>query len=519
MTAKFINSIKSVFLFCISLLGIVSCERDFENVGVSLVDNNLFDTSQRDFEVVAYTKNVDSSRVDNVPIYNLGIYKDDNFGAINTSFVTQIGLTVGRSFGLNPVIDTVIIDIPYFSTRQSEDNSDGTPNFELDSILGNQELEYTMTVKRLSTFLNLLDPNDPTRIKRYYSDETYDGNTELYSGLFKPNKNDTVLFVKRSLFEGTQRIDTIKEDNLSPSIKLPLDETEIERIFITEPTESDLASLENFVQYFRGFLFETSGSDGSLMSLSMSDATFNIYYTNEILTDEEGVDLNGDGDTDDMDVPVKTKQTLTLPFSGIRASTYVRDYSGADIETFINTPNITEGEENLYVQGSAGSIAEIDLFKDVDLDEIRDNNWLINGAILDLYVVDDPDNRNVPERLYLYNAEQNSAIRDVISERQVNGIGGFLEREDDTNRPIRYRFSITDYISEVLKSEDPLAVSKLAVKVYHPTDDPAPTSFTDTIIRDFSWVPKGVVLRGNKDNGSTDETRLKLRIYYTENNN
>ncbi len=518
MTTRFMNSIKSVFLFCIALLGIVSCERDFEDVGVALVDNNLFNTSEMDFEVIAYSRDVDSSRVDNLPIYNLGVYRDPNFGEIKSTFVTQLGLSSNQDFGLNPVIDTVIVDIPYFSTRQSEDNSDGTPNFELDSIIGDQELEYTMKVSRLATFLNTLNPEDPTRIKQYYSDETYSGETELYSGLFKPNKNDTVLFVKRGLFEGSQSIDTIQTDNLSPSIKLPLDEDKIEDIFITGPTESDLSSIENFVQYFRGLLFEADGSDGSLMSLRMADATFNIYYTNEILTDEEGIDLNGDGDTDDMDVPVKTKQTLTLPFSGIRASTYARDYSGSIAESFVNAPNTLEGEENLYVQGSAGSIAEIKLFEDTALlDEIRSNNWLINGAILDLYVVDDPMNRNVPERLYLYNADENSIVRDVLSERQVTGIGGFLERDDDTNRPIRYRFSITDYMSEVLKSSDPLAISKLGLKVYHPTDDPAPAPAIDTIIKDFSWVPKGVVLRGNKDVGGTDETRLKLRIYYTEN--
>jgi len=495
-------------------LGIISCERDFEDVGVSLVDNDRFTTSKMDFEVIAHSRNVDSSRVDNLPIYNLGVFQDPNFGEIRSNFVTQLGLNTGQSFGLNPVIDTVIIDIPYFSTRQGEDNSNGTPNFVLDSILGDQDMEYTMKVSRLATFLNTLDPNDPTRIKRYFSDETYTAATELYSGLFKPNKNDTALFVKRNFFEGSQSVDTIQTDNLSPSIKLPLDEAEIERIFITEPTESDFLRLENFVQYFRGLLFETEGNNGSLMSLRMSDASLNIYYTNEILTDETEIDLNGDGDTDDTQVPVKTKQTLTLPFSGIRASTYFRDYSGAVAESFITTPNIIEGEENLYVQGSAGSEAELNI--QIDLDEIRSKNWLINGAILDLYVVDDQENRNVPEQLYLYNMDNNSSILDVISEQNVTGIGGFLERDEDTNRPIRYRFSITDYISELLKSDSSGELSKLALKSYHPTD--APLAPTDTIVRNFSWRTRGVVLKGNKF-PMTDETRLKLTIFYTEDNN
>ncbi len=514
MTTRFMNSIKSVFLFCIALLGIISCERDFEDVGVSLVDNDLFNTKDTVFEVVAYNKNVDSSRVDNLPLYNLGIYQDLNFGEIRSTFVTQLGISIGLDFGLNPVIDTVIVDIPYFSTRQTEDNSDGTPNFELDSILGDQDIEYMMKVSRSATFLNTLNPDDPTRTKQYYSDETYNGESILYSGLFKPNKNDTALFVQRNFFEGSESIDTIQRDNLSPSIKFPLDKAEIERIFMTESTDSDFASADNFSQYFRGLLFEPEGSDGSLMSLTMSDASLNIYYTNEILTDEEGIDLNGDGDTDDLQVAVKTKQVLTLPFSGIRASTYTRDYSGAIVESFINTPNVTEGEEKLFVQGSAGSEAELQI--QIDLDEIRAKNWLINGAVLDLYVEDDEKNRNVPEQLYLYNADNNSLLLDVITEQNVTGIGGFLERDDDTNIPIRYRFSITDYISELLKSDSDGEISNLALKNYHPTD--APLSVIDTIVRNFSWRTRGVVIKGNKF-PKTDETRLKLTIFYTEENN
>ena len=515
MRTKFINSIKAVFVFCLILFSVIACEKDFEDVGVSLIDNNLFNSNKMDFEVISYSLNVDSSRVDNLPLYNLGVFNDPNFGVLNASFVAQIGIESEINFGLNPVIDTVMLDIPYYATRQSEDNSDGSPNFSLDSIIGDQELEYTLKVKRLTTFLNSLNPLDLTQLKRYYSNETFTGSTELYSGLFKPNKNDTILFVNRSFFEGAESIDSIKREDLRPTIKLPLDKTEIERIFITEASESNLANFENFIEYFRGVLIEAEGNNGALMSLLTSDATFTIYFTNDELIDEEEVDLNGDGDTDDLQVIVKTKRTLTLPLGGVRANNYSRNYAGAVVEPFINAPDSINGEEKLFVQGSAGSIAEFKVL--IDLAEIRAKNWLINGAILDFYVEDDVNNRNVPERLYIYNADENSVMPDVITEAQVSGIQGTLERDEDTNEPIRYRFSITDYMSQVLRSEDPINLSKLALKTYHSTD--APLSIIDTIVKDFSWVTKGVVLHGNKDNGGNDETRLKLTIYYTENNN
>ena len=517
MITKFMNSIKSVFVFCAILFSVIACENDFEDVGVSLVDNNLFNTKDSIFEVIAYNVNVDSSRVDGLltirGLYNLGIYETPNFGLLNASIAAQVGSNTEIDFGLNPVIDTVILDIPYFSTRESEDNSDGTPNFTLDSILGNQDFEYNLKVSRLATFLNILDPNDITKVKKYYSDETYTGLTELYSGSFKPNKNDTVLYVNRNLFDGEESIDTIQNENLSPSIKLPLDKTEIERIFLTEASETNLESFENFINYFRGILIEPEGiEDGSLMSLQTSNIAFNIYYTNEILTSENGIDLNGDGDTTDENVPVKTKQTLSMSLLGIITGNYARNYSGSAIESYLNTPNIINGEEKLFIQGSAGSNAEIDI--QIDLDEIRAKNWLINGAILDLYVEDDEDNRIVPEQLYLFNADYNSLLIDIISEGTVNGIGGFLVRDEDTGNPLRYRFSITDYMSELLKSNSTGELSKLGLKVYHPIE--APVSALDTLVKDYSWRSKGVVLKGNK---LIDEERLKLTIYYTEENN
>ena len=513
MTTKLINSLKSVVVFCLILCSVIACETDFDDIGVELIDNNLFNTDEMDFDVISYSVNVDSSRVDNIPLYNLGIFNDPNFGILNASVAAQVGSTSTINFGLNPVIDTVILDIPYFFTREAENNPDGSASFSLDSILGNQDAEYLLKVSRLATFLNILDPDDLTQVKTYYSDESYSALTELYSGLFKPNNSDTVLYVNRNLFEGEQSIDTIKREDLGPSIKLPLDKTEITKIFLEDATEGDLASFESFINYFRGILLEAEGTDGSLLTFQSVASTFNIYYTNEVLTDEGNFDLNDDGDTDDLQVPVKTKRILTLQLLGLETSTYTRDYAGSTVESFLINPNKIEGSKKLFVQGSAGSNAEIEIL--IDLEEIRAKNWLINGAVLDFYVADDEDNRNVPEQLYLYNADNNSIIRDVLSEALTTGAGGILERDDD-NIPIRYRFFITDYVSELLKLDNTDEIAKFELKTFHPTD--APLSFIDTIVKDFSWFSKGVILEGNRQL-LADEKRLKLTIYYTEDNN
>ena len=95
------------------------------------------------------------------------------------------------------------------------------------------------------------------------------------------------------------------------------------------------------------------------------------------------------------------------------------------------------------------------------------------------------------------------------SSREYEGV----LRKDDDNKPLKYEFTITDYISEVLKSDDPMSLKKLAIKVNHPID--APSTESDTIVKDYSWNAKGVILKGNKLASTTDSERLKLEIFYT----
>ena len=518
MTMKIVNSAKYVGLLTLILISAIACEKDFENIGVGLVDNNQFTTKIDTFEVIAYNQDVLLSRVDGIPQYPIGVYKDDNFGILNTSFVSQLGLPASSDFGDNVSIDTIVLTIPYYVTAQ-EDNSNGTRNYKLDSIIGDQDVEYLLSVYESGTFLNSLDPLDPTKGKKYYSNESYNEKTLLYSDQFKPNKNDTVLYVKRRFLDDDRNtvddIDTIKTELVKPSIKIPLDTVFFRNNFVNQQGSGVFESFDNFIDHFRGVLIKAEGTEGSLMTLEMTDADITIYYTNIVINDENdsGIDLNGDGDTTDTEVPVRTKQQMTFSLGGLRASQYNRDYTGSAIQDRILTPNTANGEKRLYIQGAAGSMAIIDLSKGLDeikLNEIRDNNWLINEANLILYV-DETNKDSVPSRLQLYNLDYNSQIRDVFTEAQISGIGGFLEIGDD-KKPLKYEFRITDYISEVLKSDDPAALVKLGLKVFHPTDIPSGLTANDTINKDFSWRAKGVVLKGNDllEGANDYNERLKL---------
>ena len=394
MSHKNVTIFKNIGLGLVFLFGIVSCEKDFEDIAIDLVDNKAFSVGVDTFEIVAYNKNILSSRVDNndsrkQPLSLLGVNQDKDFGWMKSALISQLRMPItGVNFGDNVVIDLVVIDIPYFSTRDGnqdaidpdtgetikddEGNPIQVPNFKLDSIYGNMDQQYNITVNELGTFLNTLDPQDPTKGMKYYSDRDYEIRDLLHSDDFEPNVNDTVLYVERRYLDtdpGTVNdIDTVKAEDVSPSIKLMLNKEFFKNRFVDHQDSPDFDNNTNFIKYFRGLYIDANGSDGSLMNLTTSKAKMTIYYTNDI-TKDEGVDedLNNNGVTGEKDVTVRTKQSLDFPLSGVKTGKYTRDYNQSEIRQALDSPNKQDGEQKLFVQGASGSETIIDLFPDEDV--------------------------------------------------------------------------------------------------------------------------------------------------------
>lgn len=510
MTTKVVSTIKYFGIFSLLFFTLFSCEKEIEGVGVSLVDNNNFSTDKFVSEIVSKTENVDRIPSNSLAQYLLGVYKDDDFGKIKASIVSQLTPTVLSTYlegyGDNAKIDSVIVNIPYQATRQSEDNSNGTPKFVIDSVFGNEDVEFNLNIFELKTFLNKLDPADPSKNAVYYSDKEFlKGDTPFYSGKFKVNPNDTVSYIKRYLDDGitVYDTDTIKNNDLSPSINIPLNETLIKELFIDNASSAAFSSVDNFIRYFRGLYIEASELDSEkahLISLSLSNAKMSIYYsrTQDEDTDE---DLNGNGT--DGEIGVRTKHQYSFLFNNLKSNILKRDYSGSNFQL--------GNSERLYVQGAAGSVATLELFPNENLTELRANNWLVTDANLTLYIDQNASAIEVPENLYIYNYDENEQIKDAISEGSV-ALGGNLERDEDGN-PLKYVFKITDYISDVLKSEDPLDLVKLGIKIYNVSD--VPTTTTDLNVDHYGWNPQGVVLF----NHNSGENSVVLDISYTKLNN
>lgn len=537
MLQNILITIKKYGLLLALFFGIVSCEKDLEDIAIGLIDNNYFSVGDSLIEIVAYSVNIDSSRVDNnniskTPLYLIGINRDAIFGFKKGVLISQVFLPVsGVDFGDNATIDTVILDIPYYATKNgfqdavdpdtgniindADGNPIQVPNFILDSVYGNTSQEFNIAVNELETFLNVLDPLDPTNIKSYYSNKEYQLKDELFSGDFLTNRNDTVLYVLRKGLDGDpstiNQIDTIKGLNGNPSMKFNLDENYFQNNFIGNQNSGVFNSNESFLRFFKGLYIDSNGEDGALINVAGSNAKFTIYYTNDIIEDEGAdEDLNYNGILGETGVTVRTPQTMNFRFGGVRTGKYVNDYAGFPIENYLLNPNKENGEEKLFVQGAAGSQVILELFTDENLEELRNENWLINEANITIYL-DGNQNDEVPNTLFLYNFDENSTLKDYIFDGP-DVFNGSLEY-DDAGNPERYKFRITRYISDILNLSDPKPSSKLALKNFSTTDTPA-IPLLDTIVNDYNWIPKGVVLKGNLPN--LDSKRIKLEIYYSK---
>jgi hypothetical protein len=188
MIAKAITTLKYVGLFTIVFFTIISCEKEIENIGVDLIDNNIFSTGDFVTEVSTENINVESVIGNGIEQYLLGVYNDNEFGTLKGSIISQLLLPAtgdNYDYGTNSAIDSVIIFIPYQFTKL-DNADDGKPKFEIDSVIGNNDIKFQLNVYELETFFNSLDPNDPSKPQLYYTDKVFEKSTiPFYSNGFK----------------------------------------------------------------------------------------------------------------------------------------------------------------------------------------------------------------------------------------------------------------------------------------------------------------------------------------------
>ncbi|PID68003.1 MAG: hypothetical protein CR968_03775 [Flavobacteriia bacterium] len=537
----------SAVAIVIILTGVVSCEKDFKNIGVDIVDNNIFSSETYQADIRGYSKNIDKNMTDGMSHYMLGYYEDNAFGSITSSIATQLGFAANMAnpdYGQNAVIDSVVVIIPYLSTLEgtitvANPDQPGLEvtvnNYEIDSMFSSNNHEFNISVYELGTYLNNLDPNDPFTEQEYYNNQAIaTTGVALYEGILKPKAKDTVMYINRSRYTDatlTERevykVDTIKLDADKPFMSLPLDTQTIKEKFQDEASSSHFSTVGDFQHYFRGLMLQASpsGTGNALLYLNLSEAVVNIYYTeSQILDEAEDEDLDDDGVNGETEVVVAKSSVFKYPFAGKTVNLYTRDYAGSVADSYLTSPDTVSGNDKLFIQGAAGSDAIIHLFgaddnaNDIpdELETLRSKNWLIDDAKLYLYIDETEALSHYPERVYLYEIEDGKNYQPYeLFSQGINRLNGKLVYDDDEN-PDYYLFHLTDYVSKVVKPDSEQLITDFGIKAYDSRDNYNPVT-GDTIMTKYNNNFKGVVIHGNDEDAG--DRRLQLEIYYTQLNN
>tara|TARA_B100000963_G_scaffold320874_1_gene303722 strand:+ start:1874 stop:3676 length:1803 start_codon:yes stop_codon:yes gene_type:complete len=595
---------KKIILFCFFLF-LFSCTKEFNTIGTDILKDDSFETKVQDIEVYASQKIVGAFNTTNLPIYQIGEIRDNIFGSVTSSFITQLQLSAyNPSFGIasqekentgdplnitvieeNELVTEVYLDIPLFTNRNDKDgdgvidsydvddndvnsdsdgdgvsdaqerangtdplnpdtDGDGLPDgqdddtvnpnsgatvYDVDSLLGNFNDPFKIKIQEMDYYLREYDPTDNFESRqRYYNDnnilENFTGQT-LFDGEVQINKNELLIY--REDDPETDDIDESEEvkERLSPRIRIPLNSEFFQSKLIDKEGSIDLANFDNFNLYFKGLYINAYDfTDPLMMILDFDSAEIVINYEYDKYNKN-----NTDDDITDDTIDRESKD-FKITFNGNKINLIKKEPFSSEIISNINSTN---NLAKIYLKGGEGLMAEIDLFKDSQgndlLDDIKSRPWLINEANLTFYVdrqtIDLNGGLIEPFRVYLYDLDTSLPLVDYYidetqgprrSETKINH-GGMLDIDSDSHG-IKYKIRISEHIKNIVRKDSTnkklgLVLSSsitniLSTELKTSTLESAPQT---TVIN-----PLGTVLYGPEPDQSHYDKRLKLELFYSE---
>ncbi|MBA3986521.1 MAG: DUF4270 domain-containing protein, partial [Flavobacteriales bacterium] len=245
---KIFNSFFKIFVLLISVTFVFSCEDDLNSIGSDIIGDPNFNFLLDDnASVVAYSRRTNPVQTNNLPNYQLGVYNDPVYGITESSVLAQLTLNeVNPDFGVNPVIDSVYLSIPYFSTSNGATGSNLA--FTLDSIFGTSP--FKLSVYRSNFFLRDLDPDTGfIEPQKYFSNQGplfrgFLGELLYTDNEFTPSPEPVVV----GSGEQTQQ-------TFPPRLRVALPISFFEENILNREGEEVLLNNENFKNHIRGIYF------------------------------------------------------------------------------------------------------------------------------------------------------------------------------------------------------------------------------------------------------------------------
>ncbi|WP_291100364.1 MULTISPECIES: DUF4270 domain-containing protein [unclassified Flavobacterium] len=530
------NSFFKQILLLASVVLFVSCDKDYNEIGADLIGKNHFEFNKYISNVVAYNQKITPIQSNNLPVNALGIYDNLAFGKTTANFATQLALaTTNPTIGGNPVIDNVILSVPYFiDPLKTVTNTDGSHVYVLDSIYGASNAKIKLSVFESGYFMRDSDPIGGFQSpQKYFTDQNTDfDNLKIGNRLNDSTsvaQNDAFFFDPAEHVVSTTDATTkvVTTTRIAPAMQLNLNKSFFKSKIIDAAASGNLATNDIFKNYFRGLYFkvEHSGNDPeSLAMINFAKGTVTINYKEDLVT-------NG--------VTSRVAKSIVLNMTGNTVSLLEQSNTNQAYSDAISSSNSTLGDEKLYLKGGEGSMAVLNLFgPDLDnngvadeLETIRNNKWLINEANL-VFNIDASAMANSyePNRIYLYDLTNNRPIMDFYTDATTSTnpkksktiFDGNINIDATSKRGLTYKIRITDQIRGLIKNADSTNV-KLGIVVTEDISTAASyklktaNAFLSQAPKASVMSPLGTILYGSKST-VPDDKRLKLEIYYTKPN-
>ena len=537
------------FVFVLGL--IFSCEKDFASFDSEVINSENainFSTNNIEYTLTSRSKKINPVQTNNLPSFLIGSYKHPQYGISSGSFVGQmVPDEYNHDFGDNVVLDSVVLTMPYYS-RGVDTSEEGDITYEIDSVYGNSPVK--ISVFRNNFFLRTFDPfSDFDTSQRYFSNGSLSNSeiideTQLEGELLYEIENFTASAEQINLTEIDTSGNPFVSQRLAPALRFKLNNPNDnfwESNFFENEENPELTNEPNFKDFFRGLYIkvENIGADGTMMLLNLasSNSKLTIHYTSDNTT-------IGDSDTGSVDEIETNQHEYVMNFSGNLVNIF-------NNETLIDVSAMEQinGNENIYLRGGEGIISTLDLFsgttmndigeevsefehfKDFFYDDISDEpKRIINEAYIEFFVNQNFSNNDEPDRIYIYNYKQNSALIDYFLDQSVssttlnakiNHLVPLIRDSLSDDRGIKYKIRITEHLNNLIlrdSSNTKLAIGVISdiasVQNFKILDDESGYFESKNIAAGIILSPKGTILHGNLS--AEIEKRPKIKVYYTE---
>ncbi len=541
------------------IFAIISCEDDYSKVGNEVLGDVNFEKEYYSSKPIAYTKVFDQVQTNNgLTSSFLGTYNDPAYGQSVYNILSQITPEkYNPTFGSNPVLDSVVLNLPYYSNLVNSD----TREYKLDSVYGNSPINLTVYKSDyfLSNFALGSSGTDIEKRKIYYSD-LITSNPIIANSVekdfltkitgFTPSNKEIITTTPDGDDENTDK----DVEKLSPRLRVKLPIDVFKNLILDKEGSAELSNSNNFLNYFRGIYLKSepiNANEGSLVLFNLKESDITMYYTHDKVDEN---DKDKDGDKTDF---IKENSIYKFLFyvgkdrnTNIVVSSIENTLNGKipTTELVPDTQGEIKSENNLYLRGGKGFVGVLDLFNNYAIDKngstilddkgnpineltyLKNQNLLVTEASIKLYIDQNkiiPGNAE-PERIFLFNLETGETLIDYYKDltggssfTPINSFTGHLgriKRDSDKNGEY-YKIRITQHVINILNGD--IENIKLGVCVSQNVKllgnaKGVTLSSKDQIIPVSSINShEGTVIHGNGDN-VPESKRLKLDIFYTK---